>query len=150
HLLNLTIHSGSDYIISRATFPSYFIKDQQVVNQSHTALDLSIFRHSIAPALGITHRFVGSEPICTVTRHYNQAMRRWLEEAHDVSAPIQVVEIERSQQASQPISASRVRHLLKHFGVSAIADLVPSSTYSYLCQYYVDHSQQAAPQLLAV
>ncbi|EGR0549086.1 [citrate (pro-3S)-lyase] ligase [Vibrio cholerae] len=150
HLLNLTIHSGSDYIISRATFPSYFIKDQQVVNQSHTALDLSIFRHSIAPALGITHRFVGSEPICTVTRHYNQAMRRWLEEAHDVSASIQVVEIERSQQASQPISASRVRYLLKQFGVAAIADLVPKTTYSYLCQHYAEHSLQTAPQRLAV
>ncbi|MFT1708068.1 [citrate (pro-3S)-lyase] ligase, partial [Vibrio cholerae] len=77
------------------------------------------------PALGITHRFVGSEPICSVTRHYNQAMRRWLEVAHDASAPIQVVEIERSLQASQPISGSRVRFLLKLFGFAAIADLVP-------------------------
>lgn len=64
HLLNLTIHSGSDYIISRATFPSYFIKDQQVVNQSHTALDLSISaiqsrQHlALRTALSAVSRFV--------------------------------------------------------------------------------------------
>ncbi|MGL4380538.1 MAG: [citrate (pro-3S)-lyase] ligase [Vibrio sp.] len=144
HLLNITIHSGSDYIISRATFPSYFIKDKQVINQIHTALDLSIFRHFIAPALGITHRFVGSEPICTVTRHYNQAMHHWLEEKSQPSSPITVVEIARNQQASQPISASRVRHLLKQFGVCSIADLVPNSTYSYLCQHASDHAAPAA------
>lgn len=139
HLFNLTIHSGSDYIISRATFPSYFIKDEQIVNQSHIALDLSIFRNSIAPALGITHRFVGTEPICTVTCNYNQAMHLWLEQKLNPNPPITVVEIERSQQAALPISASRVRYLLNHFGIDAIADLVPQTTYSYLCQHYRDH-----------
>ncbi len=64
HLLNLTIQTGSDYIISRATFPSYFIKDQQVVNQSHTALDLSIFAilsrlpMALRTALSAVSRFV--------------------------------------------------------------------------------------------
>ncbi len=28
HIDNITIHPGSKYIISRATFPTYFIKDQ--------------------------------------------------------------------------------------------------------------------------
>ena len=55
-----TVHPGSTYMISKATFPSYFLKDRGIVDQCHTALDLIIFRDHVAPALGITHRFVGT------------------------------------------------------------------------------------------
>ncbi|EHG7584006.1 TPA: [citrate (pro-3S)-lyase] ligase, partial [Citrobacter sedlakii] len=67
----LTVHRGSEYIISRATFPCYFIKEQSVINHCYTEIDLKIFRQHLAPALGITHRFVGTEPFCTVTAQYN-------------------------------------------------------------------------------
>ena len=56
----LTVHRGSEYIISRATFPCYFIKEQSVINHCYTEIDLKIFRQYLAPALGITHRFVGT------------------------------------------------------------------------------------------
>lgn len=58
----LTVHRGSEYIISRATFPCYFIKEQSVINHCYTEIDLKIFRQYLAPALGVTHRFVGTEP----------------------------------------------------------------------------------------
>ena len=143
HLKNLTIHTGSDYIISRVTFPTYFIKDQQVINYAHTALDLKIFRNAIAPALGITHRFVGSEPLCPVTRHYNQAMRQWLEkDLEDECGPaIEVVEIERCQEGAEPISASRVRDLLRAEDIPSVRSLVPQTTYSYLNQHYIAPAQ---------
>ena len=146
HLKNLTIHTGSDYIISKVTFPTYFIKDQQVINYAHTALDLKIFRNAIAPALGITHRFVGSEPLCPVTRHYNQAMRQWLEkDLEEESGPaIEVVEIERCQQGAEPISASRVRDLLRTADIPAVRSLVPQTTYSYINQHYIAPTQNAA------
>ena len=64
----LTVHRGSEYIISRATFPCYFIKEQSVINHCYTEIDLKIFRQYLAPALGVTHRFVGTEPFCRVTR----------------------------------------------------------------------------------
>ncbi len=33
----------------------------------------------LAPALQITHRFVGTEPLCPLTRNYNQRMKSLLE-----------------------------------------------------------------------
>lgn len=65
------MHRGSEYIISRATFPCYFIKEQSVINHCYTEIDLKIFRQYLAPALGVTHRFVGTEPFCRVTAQYN-------------------------------------------------------------------------------
>jgi [citrate (pro-3S)-lyase] ligase len=138
HLNNISIHPGSDYIISKATFPTYFIKDQQVINSVHTELDLKIFRHYIAPALGITHRFVGSEPYCPVTRSYNQAMQEWLEKEYMNCPPIKVMEIMRCERDARPISATRVRQLLRACELPEVRTLVPNSTYSYLCQHYVD------------
>ncbi len=91
----LTVHRGSEYIISRATFPCYFIKEQSVINHCYTEIDLKIFRQYLAPALGVTHRFVGTEPFCRVTAQYNRDMRYWLETPTISAPPIELVEIER-------------------------------------------------------
>ncbi len=129
---NVIVHSGSDYIISRATFPSYFLKDEGVINYCHTAVDLQMFRTYIAPALGITHRFVGTEPICTVTRFYNQQMHQWLTTPSLDFDPISLVELPRCEKEQQPISASLVRHLLFNNQWQELSELVPTTTYDYL------------------
>ena len=120
----LTVHRGSEYIISRATFPCYFIKEQSVINHCYTEIDLKIFRQYLAPALGVTHRFVGTEPFCRVTAQYNQDMRYWLETPTISAPPIELVEIERLRYQEMPISASRVRQLLAKNDLTAIAPLV--------------------------
>lgn len=131
-LTNVIIHEGSDYIISRATFPSYFLKDEGVINYCHTAMDLQIFRSHIAPALGITHRFVGTEPICAVTRFYNQQMQQWLTTPILPAAPITLSEIPRIESENLPVSASLVRNLLFENQWNSIEKLVPKTTFSYL------------------
>lgn len=128
----LTVHRGSEYIISRATFPCYFIKEQSVINHCYTEIDLKIFRQYLAPALGITHRFVGTEPFCTVTAQYNRDMRFWLETPTLPAPPIALVEIERLCFQETPISASWVRKLLVKHDLTAIAPLVPDATLRYL------------------
>jgi [citrate (pro-3S)-lyase] ligase len=40
---NLTLHPGSAYLISRATFPGYFLKEKGVVDDCHSQIDLSCF-----------------------------------------------------------------------------------------------------------
>jgi [citrate (pro-3S)-lyase] ligase len=50
-----------------------------VVDDCHSQIDLQLFRERLAPALQITHRFVGTEPLCSLTRHYNQRMKALLE-----------------------------------------------------------------------
>jgi [citrate (pro-3S)-lyase] ligase len=121
------VHQGGDYIISQATFPSYFLKESQQVVEAHARLDLGIFARYIAPALGLTVRFVGNEPLCPVTSHYNQMM-------HAILPPqgIEVVELDRKHQAGQVISASRVRQLLKEGRLEEIRPIVPETTYRYL------------------
>ncbi len=65
--IRVTLHPGSAYLISRATFPGYFLKEQGVVDDCHSQIDLQLFRERLAPALQITHRFVGTEPLCPLT-----------------------------------------------------------------------------------
>jgi hypothetical protein len=48
------------------------------VQQAWSEIDVLIFRDYIAPSLGITHRFIGSEPFCDITRQYNQTLHELL------------------------------------------------------------------------
>ena len=130
-LANLTIHEGSDYIISKATFPTYFIKDKRQIDSLYTELDLNIFRNHLAPQLGITHRFVGVEPFCVVTNEYNQQMKKLLVRPSEFPA-IKVVELGRIEYGGEPISASRVRVLMHEKRLEEIAPLVPPSTYALI------------------
>lgn len=79
-LKNIIYHDSGPYIISSATFPSYFQKDDLAVIESHANLDLAIFV-KIAERLGIKARYVGEEPTSTVTRRYNEIMAQRLPEA---------------------------------------------------------------------
>ncbi|MGG5415498.1 [citrate (pro-3S)-lyase] ligase [Edwardsiella tarda] len=133
-ITNLTLHPGSEYIISRATFPCYFIKEQGVADNCYTEIDIKIFRQYLAPALGITHRFVGTEPFCPVTAKYNQDMRYWLETPALPYPPIHLVEVARLTYHNTPISASWVRKLLVRKDLPAITPLVPEATRAYLAR----------------
>lgn len=124
------VHEGSQYIISRATFPAYFLKETGKVQQAWSEIDVLIFRDFIAPALGITHRFIGSEPFCDITRQYNQTL-------HDLLAShIDVVEMPRIKATGNAISASEVRRLLKTQQFSRIREIVPDSTFAHLEAHY--------------
>ncbi|EOZ7526838.1 MULTISPECIES: [citrate (pro-3S)-lyase] ligase [Enterobacter] len=130
HLPNVVVHEGSQYIISRATFPAYFLKETGKVQQAWSEIDVLIFRDFIAPALGITHRFIGSEPFCDITRQYNQTL-------HDLLAShIEVVEMPRIKATGNAISASEVRRLLKTQQFSRIREIVPDSTFAHLETHY--------------
>jgi [citrate (pro-3S)-lyase] ligase len=138
-IANLTVHHGSEYMISRATFPGYFLKDKGIIDSCHTAIDLLLFREYLAPALGITHRFVGTEPFCPVTKKYNEDMKYWLHQAPSRAPALTVEEIQRVDRAGTPISASEVRRLLSSEDFPQISQLVPDSTLQLLkCQYAQD------------
>lgn len=146
-LERLTVHDGSRYLISKATFPSYFIKDACAVEDCSTAMDLLMFRRYLAPALGITHRFVGTEPFCRITRKYNEDMHAWLETAPDAAPAIRVVEMPRCEVGGRPVSASEVRRLLALGDFEAMASLVPETTLARLRTKYApcNGEQKALP-----
>jgi len=143
----LTLHPGSEYMVSRATFSSYFLKEKNTVADCFTAIDLLIFRTYIAPALGITHRFVGTEPFCKTTQKYNADMMIWLQRARRGLPPIEVVEIPRRVHEQTPISASEVRRLLAFEKFSQIRPLVPPSTYALLWERYRMGTAPPAPRM---
>lgn len=123
---NVVVFPGGKYIVSAATFPGYFTKGDETVT-AQTELDATIFAKYIAPAMGITRRYVGNEPYCLVTRAYNQAMFAVLP-----SFGIEVHEMPRIEKDGSSISASRVREALKWDGWDEIRTLVPDTTYQYL------------------
>jgi [citrate (pro-3S)-lyase] ligase len=127
HLKNVVIHKGMDYVISLATFPSYFIKEYNDVVKTHALLDLKIYCDYIAPALGINRRYIGEEPYCPVTRVYNDVMKEVLP-----GNGVQVLEIPRLEAGSNAVSASIVRKYLQEDEFDKIRQLVPETTYKFL------------------
>jgi [citrate (pro-3S)-lyase] ligase len=127
HLNNVILHKGKDYIISDATFPTYFIKENRDVVDTHARLDLELFTHYIAPSLGINKRFVGEEPYCEVTAAYNSIMNETLPRKG-----IGVLIVPRMMHEGTPISASRVRMLIHDDKFQELKALVPETTYQFL------------------
>lgn len=130
-LANVLVHPTGDYLISSATFPDYFIKDQARAKQANCELDLVLFAERFAGPLGITRRFVGQEPLDPVTASYNRQMHAVLPRYG-----IEVVELPRCAAGGVPVSASRVRALLAEGRLEEIRPLVPDATFAYLAQQH--------------
>lgn len=128
---NVRVHETGQYMISAVTFPTYFIKDKTKSENIACRLDLEIFADIFAKQLGITVRFVGTEPNCMVTSAYNKEMLSYLP-----SKGIDVVEIQRKEHKGVPISASRVRALIAEGALEKTMDLVPPTTYKYIVDHY--------------
>lgn len=135
HLKNVVLHDSGPYIISNATFPSYFLKDDAAVIQGHAKLDLTIFVR-IARALGVTVRFVGEEPTSQVTGLYNEIMAAQLPENG-----IDCVILPRKEILGKAISASTVRAALQAGDWQTLSQLVPQTTLDYF------RSSEAEPVL---
>lgn len=135
---NVVVHDSGPYIISQATFPSYFLKDEAAVNEGHARLDIAIFCR-IAHALGISRRFVGEEPTSQVTGIYNQVMAQELPQAG-----IELTVVPRIGVDGKVVSASTVRRALQAGDLETVRELVPPTTYAYFT------SEEAAPALARI
>ena len=144
---------GSDYQISAATFPTYFLKNLSDAAETQMRLDIDLFGRHIAPALGARVRFVGSEPADPLTARYNALMKELLPKYG-----VQLVEIQRlavdsdcqadsstppsaslrmtkgttSELVKGPVTATEVRALLDEGRFKAASALTPESTWPYL------------------
>ena len=125
HLDNICYHDSGPYIISNATFPSYFQKDENAVIESHAMLDLTVFTE-IARTLGINRRYVGEEPTSLVTGIYNNIMSEKLP-----GNGIECVIVPRKTDGEKAISASTVRQAIKDNDMNTLKKLVPESTLRY-------------------
>lgn len=126
HLKNVFVQETGNYMVSAATFPSYFLKEESNVTKIQATLDATIFKDSIAPALNIHYRYVGEEPFSEATNLYNEAMREVFADK------IKLIVLQRKKIGNEVISASRVRQLLLVDNTKAIEPLVPKSTFTFL------------------
>ena len=132
-LKNIVFHESGPYIISSATFPSYFQKDADAVVESHARIDLETFVR-IAKALGIDRRIVAEEPFSETTNIYNRVMREALP-----PAGIDCMILPRFGIDGVPVSASAVRQAIHDGDWDTLEKLVPPTTSAFF------RSPEAAP-----
>ena len=134
---NVVVCEGSDYAISAATFPTYFLKKLDDATDTQIALDLDLFVNHIAQPLGVTVRFAGSEPEDALTRRYNELMAEILPGTsvavvRQAWRPIDFVEIPRLEQKGKPLSATALRLALDEGGFKEAMEYIPESSIPYL------------------
>ena len=147
HIPNVRVLTSGSYAVSKATFPTYFLKDRGElpvaaeqaeldarlfgrlfvpVAAEQAELDARLFGRLFVPALGVARRFVGTEPFCAVTALYNETLKKILPEYG-----CEVVEIARKESGGAPVSASRVRAMIAE-GEPGLEALLPKVTLDYL------------------
>lgn len=130
----VTVCEGSDYQISAATFPTYFLKELTDASETQMRLDLDLFCRHIAPALNAAVRVVGSEPSDALTARYNALMKEVLP-----ASGISVQEFPRfgdvstSPDMTSPVCGTDIRTLLdSEDGFCKALEMVPESSRPYL------------------
>ncbi|WP_423364611.1 [citrate (pro-3S)-lyase] ligase [Mycoplasma sp. P36-A1] len=128
NLKNVDVLASGPYIISSATFPTYFLKSFDSKAEYYTNIDIQLFE-KIMNKLNIKYRFVGTEPTDNLTAYYNETMKKILKE--------KLIIIPRIEENGQVISASSVRNLLKEKKFNEIKKIVPITTYDFLVSNYL-------------
>jgi [citrate (pro-3S)-lyase] ligase len=126
-LKNVTVIPGGEYIISSATFPSYFIRKEDTRMKAYQNIDCSIFGKYFCDKFNIVKRFIGQEPYCSVTNSYNKTLKSILPKYG-----VELIEIERKKYNEYYISASKVRELIKTDELELVKNIVPEVTWSFL------------------
>lgn len=126
-LSNVIIVPSSVFMISSATFPTYFLKDKEIIDKEQAKMDVEIFARYFAKPLNIAVRFVGNEPLDKTTNMYNDVMHNTLPKFG-----IKLWVIERKKVGHEIISASKVRKYLQENEWDKLEKIVPRSTYEFL------------------
>ncbi len=136
---NVIVLPTRNYIVSQATFPTYFLKDKAELNIAHThaQLDAKLFSDYIAPVLNIHTRYVGEEPYSPVTEVYNQSMKQVFKNK------IHLEIIPRLSFDEEAISATKVRQAIKENNIEHVRDMVPDTTLDYLIEHnYINKGER--------
>lgn len=120
------VFKSGPYIISRLTFPTYFLKKDTDKLKVYTELDAKIFARHIAKDLNIKKRYFGTEPNDKVTEKYNEMMKSILSQYG-----VEAVFIDRKMIDGEYVSASKVREGFKT-DFAAVKKFLSQDVYDYL------------------
>lgn len=126
-LRNVTVLPTGPYLISLATFPTYFLPDRERAGQVQCQLDIEIFTRHYVPRFRITRRYLGTEPLSPMTAQYNAALAAALPRRG-----VEVRLVPRLERGGVPVSASAVRAAAARGDWDTVKDLVPPVTFDYL------------------
>ncbi len=124
---NVSVLSTGPYLVSSATFPTYFLKERENAGEIKCLLDIEIFTKYFVPKFSIKCRYVGTEPFSQMTDQYNKALRSNLPQRG-----VELKEIQRLEISDSPVSASQVRRLIDIGDAEKIRQLVPKTTFNFL------------------
>lgn len=124
HLENVTVLPTLSYLVSKVTFPKYFLKEDILISDEQTLVDVLVYKEYYTKIFNINQRYVGSEPFSVTTKKYNKVLKDYLSN--------NITIIERTTKDDAAISASHVRKLIRSNNIEAIKNYVPKATYDYL------------------
>ena len=124
HLENVTVLPTLSYLVSHITFPKYFLKEDQLIKDEQTLIDVLVYKQYYTKIFNINKRYVGEEPFSFTTAKYNKVLKDHLAN--------HLVIIPRKQTNNQIISASMVRKLIKAGKLDKVKEYVPEATFEYL------------------
>lgn len=140
HLPNVRVVETGPYAISAATFPTYFLKELSEAAETQMWLDADLFRRHVTPALGISVRFVGSEPADKLTERYNEILKKenLPPSGGGLQHPLRIVEIPRLRYdaevaQSHPVEENCISASLVRRGAW---QLVPQTSLPYVLAHY--------------
>ena len=118
---NAIVLPATSYIVSKETFPSYFLKSVDEMSVQFALYDTLIFKNYFMPALGIKKRYFGSEVTDYMTLYNNIARETFGDGAEF---------IQRFTKDEEVISAKRIRGLIEEGEFDKAISLVPQATRS--------------------
>jgi [citrate (pro-3S)-lyase] ligase len=124
HLENVTVLPTLSYLVSKITFPKYFLREDQLIKDEQTLVDVLVYKEYYTKIFNIKKRYLGEEPFSFNTDKYNKVLKDHLG-SH-------IVIIDRKKVGSHVISASLVRRLIKANKLKKVKKYVPLATYEYL------------------
>ena len=95
---------STEYVVSKATFPDYFLRSEQDVSQAHAEYDAMLFEKYFMKELNVSKRYLGTEE-----KEYMSVYNATLDKV--LRSKLEIVE--RFKQNGERVSADTVRKLLK-------------------------------------
>jgi [citrate (pro-3S)-lyase] ligase len=111
-------------LVSHITFPKYFLKEDQLIKDEQTLVDVLVYKTYYTKIFHINKRYVGEEPYSFTTAKYNKVLKDHLGQHLTI--------IPRKEKDQKAISASLVRKLIKADKLDKVKDYVPAATFEYL------------------
>lgn len=124
HLQNVTVLPTLSYLVSKITFPRYFLKEDQLIKDEQTLVDVLVYKQYYTQIFNIDKRYVGEEPFSFTTAKYNKVLKDHLHQ--------HLIIIPRKEKDGKAISASLVRQLIKSGKLEKLKNYVPQATYDFL------------------